>query len=97
MIHLYRKLKFKLCFQILPGLLGTCSIHALAKSILDGFMRRIFVPGKAVDFNQDVVIQVLNNEHKVNTVANESGCGFGDVLLWFVFIRDKHILHLNSH
>jgi len=27
-------------------------------------MRKIFLPGKAVDFNQDVVIQVLNNEYK---------------------------------
>ena len=29
-------------------------------------MRGIFVPGRMVDFNQDVVVQVLLNEHKVN-------------------------------
>ena len=47
------------------GQLGTCSSHALGKCVVDGFMRGIYVPGRSVDFNQDVVIQVLNNEHKV--------------------------------
>merc|ERR1711874_459370 len=46
------------------GQLGTCSSHALGKCVMDGFMRGIYVPGRSVDFNQDVVIQVLNNEHK---------------------------------
>ena len=36
------------------------------KSVVDGFIREIYVPGRAVDFDQNVVIQVLNNEHKVN-------------------------------
>ena len=27
---------------------GTCSCHALGKSVVDGFQRGIFVPGRAV-------------------------------------------------
>ena len=38
----------------------------MAKCVVDGFMRGRFVPGRMVDFNQDVVVQVLLNEHKVN-------------------------------
>merc|ERR1711874_270513 len=43
---------------------GTCSCHALGKSVVDGFQRGIFVPGRAVDFNQEAVIHVLLNEYK---------------------------------
>ena len=45
---------------------GTCSCHALGKSVVDGFQRGIFVPGRAVDFNQEAVIHVLLNEYKVS-------------------------------
>ena len=60
-----RSLTYELSPFYQQGLLGTCSSHALGKCVVDGFMRGIYVPGRSVDFNQDVVIQVLNNEHKV--------------------------------
>ena len=46
------------------GSLALCTRHALAKSVVDGFMRKRFLP-VIVDFNQDQFIAVLNNEHKV--------------------------------
>ena len=49
----------------LTGNLALCTRHALGKSVVDGFMRKIFLPGVEVDFNQREVIQVLNNEYKV--------------------------------
>ena len=62
-----KKLKVNLFkFFHLQGSQGTCSCHALGKSVVDGFQRGIFVPGVAVDFNQEAVIHVLLNEYKVN-------------------------------
>ena len=49
---------------VTSGDLATCTSHALGKCVVDGFMRGTFVPGRQVDFNQDVVVQVLLNEHK---------------------------------
>ena len=53
-------------FDFCSGSQGTCSCHALGKSVVDGFQRGIFVPGRAVDFNQEAVIHVLLNEYKVS-------------------------------
>ena len=50
-----------------------CARHALAKSVVDGFMRKIFLP-VIVDFNQREVTQVLNNEHKVR----------GEIITFFI-------------
>ena len=52
--------------RIRLGYQGTCSCHALGKAVVDGFQKGIFVPGVAVDFIQEVVIQILQNEYKVN-------------------------------
>ena len=56
------------------GSLALCTRHALAKSVVDGFMRKRFLPGVQVDFNQREVISVLNNEHKVR----------GEIITFFI-------------
>ena len=43
----------------------TCTRHALGKCIVDGFMKKIYLPGRVVDLDQEAVVQVLVNEHKV--------------------------------
>ena len=37
---------------------------ALSKAIIDGFMRKKFVPGVVIDLDQGAVKCALNNEHK---------------------------------
>ena len=43
----------------------TCTRHALGKCLVDGFMKKIYLPGRVVDLDQEAVVQVLLNEHKV--------------------------------
>ena len=46
------------------GNLGTCVRFATAKAVMNGHETRKFYD-EAIDFKQDVVTQVLINEHKV--------------------------------
>ena len=46
------------------GQLELCVRFALAKAIIDGFMRKIFVPGVVIDLDQGEVRSALINEHK---------------------------------
>ena len=46
------------------GQLELCVRFALAKAIIDGFMRKKFVPGVVIDLHQVAVRCALNNEHK---------------------------------
>ena len=46
------------------GNLEVCTRYAIAKAIIDGFMRRIFVRGKEVDLDQKTVTTGLLNVHK---------------------------------
>ena len=46
------------------GKLELCVRFALAKAIIDGFMRKIFVPGVVIDLDQGEVRSALINEHK---------------------------------
>ena len=46
------------------GQLELCVRFALAKAIIDGFMRKKFVPGVEIDLHQVAVRCALNNEHK---------------------------------
>ena len=46
------------------GQLELCVRFALCKAIIDGFMRKKFVPGVVIDLEQGATTQVLNNEHK---------------------------------
>ena len=43
------------------GLQRTCSIFALTFAILNGFMRRKFLPGTEVDYDQEAVKHALLN------------------------------------
>ena len=49
------------------GLLRTCTVHGIAKGIVDGFMDGRFVRGKSVDIDQEEVTQILLNVHKDGT------------------------------
>ena len=46
------------------GSLEVCTRFALSKSLVDGFMKKIFVHGEEVDIDQLLVTAVLLNEHK---------------------------------
>ena len=46
------------------GKLDTCSRFALAKALVDGFMRKFFVPGQEIDIDQDAVTVALLQKHK---------------------------------
>ena len=49
----------------LTGALKTCTRFALAKSIADGMMRKIFVSERRIDIAQDQIKTALLNVHKV--------------------------------
>ena len=51
--------------NLCSGNLRTCTRHALGKCLVDGFMKKIYLPGWVVDLDQEAVVQVLVNEHKV--------------------------------
>ena len=51
--------------NLCSGNLRTCTRHALGKCLVDGFMKKIYLPGRKVNLDQKAVVQVLLNEHKV--------------------------------
>ena len=46
------------------GQLELCVRFALAKAIIDGFIRKKFVPGVVIDLHKVAVRCILSNEHK---------------------------------
>ena len=46
------------------GNLEVCTRYSIAKAVVNGFEENKFTNGPKLDFSQDVVAQILVNEHK---------------------------------
>ena len=50
------------------GNLEVCTRYSLAKAVVNGFEENSFTTGQKLDFSQNVVAQILVNEHKASFI-----------------------------
>ena len=50
------------------GNLEVCTRYSLAKAVVNGFEENTFNTGQKLDFSQNVVAQILVNEHKASFI-----------------------------
>ena len=66
---------------------GVCTRNALGKAVANGFMTQEFGNGIQLDFNQDVISQILVNLHKVK--VHMMFVTFYIILILYYFMTKK--------